>query len=455
MKDATRGYYFGSNPNACDVVLAKNTDSGVSGIHFRVCLDYTRLLPDRLEIINISQHGIEIDGSEVRGQTPYVLRAGSKCAITAGRVSLELFFCDQPLSDRAWSDLRSFQTGPPALTTLALPRSRRATPRVSRNVIYARSTPTILNSGRTYEVHPPTIGKGFSGPVKKATRTTDLLTVAIKTCNESEINIMMNLKHRFIVNLIDYAIAEDDNSKARVATEYAPFGTLDEYLAGGTLDEENARTVARQVLEATQFLHERNVIHRDITPMNTFVFARAPGLYCKLGDFGLAKEVSLGSMPSEAVGTPAYAAPEVFNGKQYDHKVDIYSCGVLIFRLLTGDERASQDTYDGLWTLAGDTLAQKLRQREFSTDCLKLLSSMLQKHPSDRPDAASCLKHSWLRPSVMLSETVTTSIERVHASPDKIDKTSPWRDSGEPCEPAREDLPSPTEVQTPNSPELE
>ncbi len=101
------------------------------------------------------------------------------------------------------------------------------------------------------------------------------------------------------------------------------------------------RRVIRQVCKAVGYLHERNIIHRDIKAENVLV----QGSVVKLCDFGWATE---GSYARRSLcGTPAYISPEIVSNKSYDKKTDIWSMGVLAYEMIYGripfDIRCEED----------------------------------------------------------------------------------------------------------------
>jgi serine/threonine-protein kinase PpkA len=91
--------------------------------------------------------------------------------------------------------------------------------------------------------------------------------------------------------------------------------------------------VARQILGALDYLEDRNLLHRDISPSNILVPDEDEDAGAKLIDFGLA---SFDAETKTAVGTPRYRAPEIDRGENWSPSCDLYSLGVVIFELLTG-----------------------------------------------------------------------------------------------------------------------
>ncbi|MBV8605526.1 MAG: serine/threonine protein kinase [Pelomonas sp.] len=131
-----------------------------------------------------------------------------------------------------------------------------------------------------------------------------------------------------------YEFGEDENT-AYIAMEYVEGRNLDHVLAGTPLlAEAQVLRIMDQLLDALACAHDQGVWHRDIKPANLLVTA---GGQVKLTDFGIARIAGLGlTQVSSAIGTPGYMAPEQYIGEGIDQRADIFACGVLLYRLLTG-----------------------------------------------------------------------------------------------------------------------
>jgi len=101
----------------------------------------------------------------------------------------------------------------------------------------------------------------------------------------------------------------------------------------GRFDEETTRFYAACVIEALDYLHERNIAYRDLKPENLLMDARG---YVKLIDFGFAKLIGASGKTKTLCGTPEYVAPEVILDQGHDCTVDFWSLGILIYELSTG-----------------------------------------------------------------------------------------------------------------------
>ena len=93
--------------------------------------------------------------------------------------------------------------------------------------------------------------------------------------------------------------------------------------------------IMEDLLAGLQFSHERGVVHRDIKPANVMLTSTGQA---KITDFGIARiESSSMTQAGQVLGTPAYMSPEQFMGQVVDARTDLYSSGVLLYQLLTGD----------------------------------------------------------------------------------------------------------------------
>lgn len=161
------------------------------------------------------------------------------------------------------------------------------------------------------------------------------LSVAERFRNEAQ--AAARLSHPGIVPIYEYG---EDAGTAYIAMEFVRGLTLSRYLAAcDPLPEDDVLSVAVQVLEALHHAHELGVWHRDIKPGNLMVTAEGS---VKITDFGIARLASSALLPASPhtellVGSPGYIAPERYAGAAPDRRVDVFSCGVLLYQLLAGE----------------------------------------------------------------------------------------------------------------------
>ena len=177
-----------------------------------------------------------------------------------------------------------------------------------------------------------------------------------------------------------------------------------EYLEGGELfskikeqsyfTEKIAKDYMRMILQGVNYLHSKNIVHRDIKPEN--ILFNNKGVL-KLVDFGTSKFAANRKMKN-TYGTPYYVAPEVLS-EEYDIKCDIWSCGVILYILISGvppfNGPSEQD------------ILEKVRQGKYnfnrkqfemaSNEVKDLIQKILQKNPTKRYSASDCLNHDWFK----------------------------------------------------------
>ncbi len=143
------------------------------------------------------------------------------------------------------------------------------------------------------------------------------------------------LSHPNVVSVHDLGCSGD--GAYYIAMEYVPGGTLKQrLLEGGALRPDAAAAVARQIADALDAAHALGIVHRDVKPQNVLLTA---GGDAKLADFGIAGAASpaVGSRTTPVVGTPSYMSPEQVSGGPVGPASDLYSLGVVLYEMLTGE----------------------------------------------------------------------------------------------------------------------
>ncbi|XP_071327597.1 serine/threonine-protein kinase SIK3 homolog isoform X1 [Trachinotus anak] len=285
---------------------------------------------------------------------------------------------------------------------------------ISHSSRTSTATGCITNPGHTSVNRPPparvghyeierTIGKGNFAVVKLATHIITKAKVAIKIVDKTqlddenlkkifrEVQIMKLLKHPHIIRL--YQVMETERM-IYLVTEYASGGEIfDHLVAHGRMAEKDARKKFKQIVAAVHFCHCRNIVHRDLKAENLLL---DHNLNIKIADFGFSNLFSRGQLLKTWCGSPPYAAPELFEGKEYDGpKVDIWSLGVVLYVLVCGALPFDGST---LQNLRARVLSGKFRIPFFmSTDCEYLIRHMLVLEPSRRLTMEQICKNKWMR----------------------------------------------------------
>ncbi|KGL97496.1 Maternal embryonic leucine zipper kinase [Charadrius vociferus] len=248
-----------------------------------------------------------------------------------------------------------------------------------------------------------TIGTGGFAKVKLAQHLLTGEKVAIKIMDKLalgddlprvkiEIDAMKNLSHQHICQL--YHVIET-SKKMFMVLEYCPGGELFDYIISkDRLSEDEARVFFRQIVSAIAYVHSQGYAHRDLKPENLLI---DEDHNLKLIDFGLCAKPKggLDYHLNTCCGSPAYAAPELIQGKAYiGSEADIWSMGVLLYALLCGflpfDDNSLVAIYRKItrgkysipkWLSPGSTL---------------LINQMLQVDPKKRITVKHLLNHPWL-----------------------------------------------------------
>lgn len=223
------------------------------------------------------------------------------------------------------------------------------------------------------------------------------------------------LDHPNIVKL--FQVIETEKTLYLVM-EYASGGEVFDYLVlHGRMKEKEARAKFRQIVSAVQYCHQKKIIHRDLKAENLLLDSE---MNIKIADFGFSNEFTPGNKLDTFCGSPPYAAPELFQGKEFSSGYNI-SSGFLSelfkFNLRAIDSRFAGKKYDGpevdVWSLGvilytlvsgslpfdGSTL-RELRERVLrgkyripfymSTDCENLLKKFLVLNPTKRASLEVC-----------------------------------------------------------------
>ena len=254
------------------------------------------------------------------------------------------------------------------------------------------------------------LGKGAYGTVWKVRNINTGLFRAMKRIKKmrnnmnkineivNEIEILKNLDHPNIVKIFEFFIEADGYY---IITEYCHGGELFQAIKlKGFFSEDKAANIIYQVFNAMNYCHNTiKVIHRDLKPENIMIESidNETGYYnIKIIDFGTATIIQSDKSENKVLGSCYYIAPEVLN-KKYNEKCDIWSCGVILYILLSGnvpfngrDERE---------------ITQKIKLGKFdlnrkpfdniSEEAKDLIKQCLEMNVNKRINAKEAMEHPW------------------------------------------------------------
>lgn len=153
----------------------------------------------------------------------------------------------------------------------------------------------------------------------------------------TEYDFLKSLYHKNVVQPVDFIsfVAEDGTVQNCLVMEYLDGGDLfDMISAKGKLPEQQAKNFLKEILEGVQHCHQQGIVHRDLKPENVLIDSKTN--HVVITDFGLAGIHDPNSGLAGRFGSVVYCAPEVLTGLTYGPEIDIWSCGVIFYAMLSG-----------------------------------------------------------------------------------------------------------------------
>lgn len=440
-KQTRQGFLFGRNQQHCDIVLGDQNDKRISNVHFRIYMNDAGICI----LSDTSSNGTLVDDAVLRGKlanAPHtrMLKSGSVIQLLSTSHANVIKFIVRLPNRQGHEQVYTQRFN--AYMQLA-DNAHHPAPHVP--VAHAATKPFISthcgmkwDGGQRFNVIG-LLGSGAFASVFKVASKSDGTVYAAKELEkrrfmrngrldpklENELRIMQTITHTHIVRYLEY---HESQHHLYIIMEHIACGNLQERLyAQGTITEQLAQTIARQILAAMSYLHAHNVVHRDIKPDNLLISDNNNETFSvKLTDFGLSKIIgdSAGTFLKTFCGTLNYCAPEVFphhrpdsrntqvaipsppHPHSYSPAVDVWSFGAVLWYALVGHppfqgaaDANGRGMYESIMSTILDTTL--LTNWGISARATSFITSLLQIDPATRPTPAKCLAHPWITSDIV------------------------------------------------------
>ncbi|KAM8757687.1 serine/threonine-protein kinase Nek4 isoform 2-T2 [Acanthopagrus schlegelii] len=256
------------------------------------------------------------------------------------------------------------------------------------------------------------VGKGSYGEVNLVKHKSDRKQYVIKKLNlitsskrerrsaEQEAQLLSQLRHP---NIVTYRESwEGDDCQLYIVMGFCEGGDLYHRLKqqkGELLPERQVVEWFVQIAMALQYLHERNILHRDLKTQNIFLTKTN---IIKVGDLGIARVLeNQNDMASTLIGTPYYMSPELFSNKPYNHKSDVWALGCCVYEMSTLKHAFNAKDMNSLVYRIVEGKLPQMPSR-YDPQLGDLIKSMLCKRPEDRPDVKLILRQPYIKRQIAM-----------------------------------------------------
>ena len=248
-----------------------------------------------------------------------------------------------------------------------------------------------------------------------------------------ECEVVIQLTHPNTIHFLDFGEIE---GRLFIVMEHVDGPTLTDELAEGPLPLDRIDPILEQLAGSLQEAHDMGVVHRDLKPDNVMLTTRGgQSDTVKVCDFGIAQHRGGGpeiTIEGTVIGTPQYMSPEQLNGGTVDARSDVYSLGLMLFEMLTGERPFHAET-PLQWaahhtTTPPPSLDHFPSTRDLSPHRREAVEAALEKSADDRPQSARDLASAFLgRPVGRPGASESGTISRSGRPPSRIDRSAPTR----------------------------
>ncbi|CAD8133301.1 unnamed protein product [Paramecium octaurelia] len=265
----------------------------------------------------------------------------------------------------------------------------------------------ILNNYRGVYTNIKVLGKGTFAKVLLAEKIGNKSKFAVKTFQKlalmdktntqrqgllNEINLLRSCDHPNIIKL--YEIYESGDYIYLVMELLEGGELFDLILETPQFIESKIALIMFKIFDALEYLHTKNIMHRDIKPENILLNDKSDNFELKIADFGLASYTE-SELQIKRCGTPGYVAPEILQDQKYNEKVDVFSAGIILYILLTGQAPFYGNSLDDV--IEKNRACQiNFKDLKVSQDALDLLYKTLEPNPNNRISSLEALSHPFI-----------------------------------------------------------
>ena len=256
------------------------------------------------------------------------------------------------------------------------------------------------------------LGEGIFGSVKLGVEKKTKERVAIKIIKKNktkpsdielvrtEIDVMKLCHHPNVVHLLDHF---ENAEYIFIVMEYIRGGRLTDYMKEKKFNftEKRAAELIYQIALGVKYLHKYGIIHRDLKPDNIMLTEAGDKGQIKIMDFGLSKILGKKEKTVDGFGTLTFVSPEVLIRKPYNKEIDIWSIGVILYLMLSGD-LPFDDEEDNEEKIAKSIVFNEVEfpEKKFgkrSKEVINLIKGCLTKEPKNRIKIDEIIKSDWIQ----------------------------------------------------------
>ena len=268
---------------------------------------------------------------------------------------------------------------------------------------------------------------------------------------EREIMVLATARSPYIVSYFG-SFVESETSNMCIVMEFLAGGTLQdvikEYDQHGGLDEKSAHGITTSVLRGLAYLHDRNIMHRDLKSKNILIDTDGS---TKLADFGVSRELNQTGMARSMVGTPLFMAPEVLDGEAYDSAADVWSLGIVALHICNGEiPRRGTAVRELMRMVVAQPAPELINANRWSDELQVFIRACLVKRPSRRASCEALLVSDWVRgidgaeaTRVDLKARTAVRVQKLTSPIKKETKKTPPRAGAQSSTPARRVIATP------------